>query len=383
MATPSEQLTDITARHQIYLEGYKASELEKVEAFLRNVQRDVLRRLSSVEISEQTRVGLREILTAVKKDLAAIGGKFTDGVLETVRELAEYEAEFMGRALERTQFVATKLPSPEQIHAAVFSTPLSIADPGGSNLLEPFLAGLAPRTQQRIENAIRMGYFQGETTGQVIQRIRGTKAAGYRDGIIGRTRTDATAMVRTALQHAAMASRQKFTEANKDIAPFVMIVATLDARTSMICRSLDGQVYPQDSGPRPPFHVNCRTGFIPISDSEATMMQGAKRPARFADKYGRFVRGPKKGQLKLENRRDLDRVSFGTKYYDYLKKQPPSFIDSVIGPQRRRLLLNGGISADRFAAMQLDKRFRPLTLKQMRELEPLAFEKAGISFASE
>ena len=46
------------------------------------------------------------------------------------------------------------------------------------------------------------------------------------------------------------------------------MVATLDSRTSSVCRSLDGRVFPVDSGPRPPFHINCRTSFVLVLKAE-------------------------------------------------------------------------------------------------------------------
>jgi len=55
-----------------------------------------------------------------------------------------------------------------------------------------------------------------------------------------------------------------------------------------------------------------------------------------------------------------------------------AFIETAIGPTRARLLMNGGLSAERFAALQLDKNFQPLTLDEMKDLEPLAFQRAGV-----
>ena len=46
---------------------------------------------------------------------------------------------------------------------------------------------------------------------------------------------------------------------------------------------------------------------------------------------------------------------------------------------RGKLSREGGLTAERFAALQLDKNFKPLTLDQLKELEPLAFDRAGIS----
>ena len=55
----------------------------------------------------------------------------------------------------------------------------------------------------------------------------------------------------------AAVARQAVAEANGDIVAGVRMVATLDSRTSSVCRSLDGRVFPVDSGPRPPVPINC------------------------------------------------------------------------------------------------------------------------------
>lgn len=69
-------------------------------------------------------------------------------------------------------------------------------------------------------------------------------------------------------------------------------------------------------------------------------------------------------------------VSAKETYYGWLKKQPREFIEDTIGKERANLLLNGGLSAEQFAKLNLGRNFKPLTLAQMREREPLAFAKA-------
>lgn len=65
-------------------------------------------------------------------------------------------------------------------------------------------------------------------------------------------------------------------------------------------------------------------------------------------------------------------------YYEWLKQQDAGFQDSAIGPVRGKLLREGGLSAERFAELNIGKNYTPLTLEQMREIEPLAFERAGL-----
>jgi hypothetical protein len=81
------------------------------------------------------------------------------------------------------------------------------------------------------------------------------------------------------------------------------------------------------------------------------------------------------GELK---RGPLYEVPANQSYYSWLKTQPAAVQDSIIGTTRGKLLRNGGISSQRFAALQLNKNFKPITLAEMRELEPTAFIKANI-----
>jgi len=43
-------------------------------------------------------------------------------------------------------------------------------------------------------------------------------------------------------------------------------VATLDTRTSSICRALDGREFEYGKGPTPPQHFNCRSTTVPVID---------------------------------------------------------------------------------------------------------------------
>ena len=65
-------------------------------------------------------------------------------------------------------------------------------------------------------------------------------------------------------------------------------------------------------------------------------------------------------------------------YYDWLKTQPTVFVEDVLGKDRAKLLLEGGLSAEKFAALQLNRNFQPLTLEEMKQKEPLAFKQAGL-----
>ncbi|MNM68729.1 Phage Mu protein F like protein [compost metagenome] len=165
-------------------------------------------------------------------------------------------------------------------------------------------------------------------------------------------------MVQTAVQHVATTARMETLIANAEVVPGYRIVATLDRKTSAQCKSLDGREFEMGKGPVPPFHIHCRTTITPITRLSAQFGQGATRAAVGADGGGQ--------------------VSASLSYYQWLKTQPAAFQDAALGPMRGKLFRDGGLTAERFAALQLDKNFKPLTLEQLKEVEPLAFSRAGL-----
>jgi hypothetical protein len=148
-------------------------------------------------------------------------------------------------------------------------------------------------------------------------------------------------------------------KANEDIIKATQWLATLDKRTCLSCASLDGKQFPPGSAPRPPLHIGCRCVLIPVLlDEYAYLDAGSTRASKGAE-GGQQVAG------------DLS-------YYEWLKQQPADFQDEAIGPVRGKLLRDGGLPAEKFASLNVDKNYAPLTLESMKEIDPIAFKKAGI-----
>ena len=106
---------------------------------------------------------------------------------------------------------------------------------------------------------------------------------------------------------------------------------------------------------------NCRSTTVAVLDDDLQFLDGDGT---------RRDRDPETGQV--------GEVGAQTTYYGWLKRQPAKTQDSIIGPARGRLLRNGGLTTERFRKLQLDRNFEPATLEKMRELEPAAFERAGL-----
>ncbi len=354
--TASNALTRSTTRHAVMLEGLKTEEVNQFASTLKKIDRHLRLSLSGTDLTEFSRTRMEKQLKAVEKALSEIFSNYYDKLAGHLLPLADYEAEFEARNLDNAiaqDDVETVIPPPRQVRAAVLSTPLSVRGPDGGKLLEPFIKDWTKVEKKRITGAIRQGFFEGQTNAQIIQAIRGTRKNGYRDGILAITKRNAGAVVRTSVQHVASAARFETWQANSDLVVGYRWTSTLDGRTSKQCRSLDGAVFQFGKGPRPPIHINCRSTTVAALDSRFDSLKiGRKRASKD---------GPVDGNIT---------------YYEWLKGESPEFQDDVLGPTLGEVFRHGGLSAQRFAELNLDRNFRPITIREMREKEPQIFATA-------
>tara|TARA_R110002012_G_scaffold74511_2_gene188858 strand:- start:5198 stop:6307 length:1110 start_codon:yes stop_codon:yes gene_type:complete len=365
MPESPEELTQIATRHQVYLEGLKTHEVKKSQKFLKDIDRIVSAKLAGKDITDYSKKRLDKLLKSVKADLKVVSGDYSNMVSGESVDIAKYERDFEIKSLGQVVAFDFVVPTSSQLKTAIFDNPLTMSGSDNGKLLKPFLRDVSDRSMQQITGIIQSGYYQGETTAQIIKNIKGTRSAKFTDGAIYRINRAMSVATRTAVQHAAVQAREQVWQDNKDIVKKVRWVSTLDGRTSSVCRSLDGTEYPLDKGLRPPAHPNCRSTVVAVLDSRFDALdKGATRKARSRNAQGESV---------------VKNVSANETYYSWLKKQPASFQASVIGNNRARLLRNGGMSAERFSELQLNSNFKEMTLADLNQLEPKAFEKANIT----
>jgi len=348
-------MEDEVLRHQVFLERLKAGLTKDLVKAIKQVDREITKVLRTIEepnLSELTRQKLESILSQLRKVQIQLLGAAIQKHLKELKRLASYEAQFEGKVLKRAlRRIRVQVPKARLAYREALKRPLAST----GELLEPFLKNWVSKEIAVVQNTVRKGYASGWTNQQLERAIRGTKKARYTDGVLGRAEKNANIIVRTSVQHVSSSARALTLAMNSDIVEKYKIVATLDDRTSAICRSLDGQVFELGKGPIPPLHPGCRSTMVAVLPEEFDFLQeGATRSS---------------AQGYVE--RDLT-------YYEWLKRQPASFQDKVLGPTRGKLFRDGGLTVEEFRRLNLNRNFEPLTLEQMRELEPEAFKRAGL-----
>lgn len=235
MATSiSDILADAFTERAVQLLQLTASMQKSLLGALKDLEDDLVAKLVKIDVTGVNAVSYQqkrlEALLKQTRQLIddAYKKKISTGLDGDLRGIAEEESKFVLAAINKAVGVdlATVALSPESIREIAKATLIE----GAAS--SKWWAQQAQRLQNRFANEIRQGMLAGESVGQLIQRIRGTKARGFKDGLIrGLLRRQAEALVRTSVQAVANAAYEAMYRVNDDIVKALQWVSTLDSRT--------------------------------------------------------------------------------------------------------------------------------------------------------
>jgi SPP1 gp7 family putative phage head morphogenesis protein len=317
---------------------------------------------------------LRGILAQLKDSLGTWAGDSTEITAIELQGLAQLQSEFVTEQLRKAlpagsrnivntveispQFAQSVVTTdPTQLNVVTLSDNLFAAAQGApqtysltaaqgatitlpnGQVVEKAFRGIAVDQAERFSQVVRSGLLTGETTPAIAKRLMGTLERSderLRFGdtgpltkgqlrAVGRSVRETIAaggelttmadnqiitLVRTSINQVANAASQQVYEANQDITKKYRYVATLDTRTSSICRALDGREFEYGKGPMPPQHFNCRSTTVPVVDYESLGFSPPP-PARRASMDGQ--------------------VPANQSYGDWLSKQSKETQEEVLG----------------------------------------------------
>lgn len=387
----NRELFDALVRNQIYLLRLSGQQRNEIIRLLEKTEKDIaeniVRRLGGRETSALGTRRLQLLEQYVKSVRLDAWDKVTEKWVSDMVDLAKSEVATTAGILKTTSpaILELTLPPASQLRAIVTGSPFE------GKTLKQWASTIAKQDTDRMLDQIRIGLVQGESAQAIARRITGTAALKGTDGVTQITRRNAEAIVRTAINHVATQSRAALYEENDDILQKERYVATLDSRTTPICRSLDGKIYPRGVGPKPPVHWNCRSLRVPFFDDEAI----GNRPARaFTQKQMLREFGASEGIDVGSTRDSLPRgyksafddfarkrmrqltsiVPSNETYQTWLTRQTAQFQDDVLGRTRARLFRQGGLTLDKFVNRAGDE----LPISALARMHKAAFKAAGL-----
>lgn len=388
MKTANEAFMDALIRHQIGLTRLAPSISRKIITLLNASEADVKDQLLAREIAglSTTRLsGLMKALHAIRSDAWKKTGIEWQ---QQMKDLAEAEGVFLDTTLNAISpaVLELTLPSVQKLRGLVETTPFE------GDVMSGWTARQEAGDIARMQQSIRIGMTQGESSNDIARRILGTEEFMGTDGMTQLTRNNAQSITRTAVNAIANAAKQEYYAENDDVFDMQVFLATLDARTTILCGSLDHQIFKLGEGPVPPLHWNCRSLRMAVMDANVV----GERPARdfterqllreYADENDLEVvtdradlpRGTKGDYDKFARQRMRDltgTVPSTTTYQEWLSGQSAAFQDDILGPARGKLFREGGFTLDRFVSVKGDV----LTLEQLKMRDAATLKELGIN----
>lgn len=314
------ELQDAILRHSLQLLRLSAGEQAEADAIMRALIRDLETLLQSRNVSAATKAELRGIVAEAK---AAIDSRYAAAARSVdTHRLAIIVAEQTQHLIEPLAAGAVARRVTAETLASLTKDVLIDGAPSSA-----WWEKQAEDTAFKFAAQVRQGVINGETNERIVQRIVGRRGE---PGIMDVARRNARALVHSSVMSAANEARLATFRANSRFIKGIRWLSTLDSNTCRQCAALDGQAWSLDgeklSGTTidyiaPPAHWNCRCVASPIPKSEADT--GPAIGARASSE------GP---------------VAAGTTFEQFLKRQPPGFVNEVLGKERAAMFRAGKIT---------------------------------------
>jgi len=382
----NEAYFDAIVRHQIGLLRVSGNIRNQILKILDATEKDLIQEVRR-NLQRGRSVTRQEILIKSIRAIRSDAWKQSAQVWrDEIIAVAQAEPEFMARSFQTVSpaVVDLALPSPALLRSIVTTRPFE------GQVLNDWARSIRRADLDRMERSIRIGITQGEPIPVISRRIVGTAAQRGTNGVTEITRRQAEAITRTAVVAVTNQAKREFYELNQDVIQEEIYVATLDGRTTPVCRSLDGKTYPIGEGPIPPVHFNCRSVRVATIDGEAI----GNRPARAFTQRQLLREYNRANGTNAATRADLPRGHKGSfdafarrrmreltgtvdakvTYQSWLERQPVMFQNDVLGDTRGKLFRKGGLTLDRF----VDQRGNEIPLSELARRDAAAFRAAGL-----
>ena len=299
-------------RQSIDLNRYSNRIAREIVTNYNNVILDLTNKLATIDevTAPATVARIRSMLAQFKESLESWSVEGTAYMTDQLQSLAVFQTEFVANELQKvlprgavnvntvqvSEDFARSLVYTDPTRINVFTLPtlesqvqrtFSLTAAKGSvitlpsgEVVEKAFRGIASSQADFISREIRVGVTEGESMTKIAKRLRGRLQFGANQEMTARAQALAggtgmklannqvRTIVRTSVNQVQTMANQAVYSANQEVTKRYEYVATLDARTSAICGSLDGKTFKYGEGPMPPQHFNCRSTTVPIIDDE-------------------------------------------------------------------------------------------------------------------
>jgi SPP1 gp7 family putative phage head morphogenesis protein len=342
-------LIDAAARHAHWLERYKTQRSNVALRMMAQIKKEIIAEIANGTVS--TLAQSKDLESKIDRILSDGLEKVTAEITVELKSFGASQAGFEVMTIQGAAAGAVKVtkPTASQVWALANTRPFN------NKLLKETYAEFTDESRKVIRNTVRRAFFEGFAMTDLIKELKGSKEMGFNDGTFSGIDRKLKMLVSGSVSHMANAARSKVYEDNSDLVTHVRWLSTLDSRTSGVCRGLDGQLFEVGKAPNIPLHPNCRSTTTAVIDPQYSKRNRSLsvRPTKGADGAGKF-----KG---------------AGNYSDWLRSQPKSFQEDILGKKKAALFRDGGLEMKNFIHDE-----KELSMADLERNYPKAWEKAGL-----
>lgn len=321
--TPAQMLV----QHLVALQSYEQGLRNRVRSLLRAAMREIVQELTT-KYRDLTPFQAARLQTALRQFEGILQRSYKEVVTLTSKESAtlallegRFSSTLIAQVVQSAGAAVNAATLTQKQLKAIANFPVNGATAG------EWWATQGANAAFQVRRNIQLGMMRGETTPQIASRLLQSRGSEV-GGVASLIENNAATLVRTSVNAISTAARfETFSTQDPDLTDSYQYVATLDDRTTIICASLDGQVFKYDdaTAPRPPMHPNCRSTIVPVIKWQEL---GVRPPEDFMALQRASMDGP---------------TSYQT-YSSWLRNQPATIQNDVLGPTRAGLFRNGDAS---------------------------------------
>ena len=334
MPNANDILADLQTKNQHDLESFKNALSSTAILFFKRMEKMIQKEIASFYSEDGELIGNKSDLKKKIKTIQDVElNKMKDKIFSDVEKVLGVEADVYKKQLENTFESVSDFVKIHGVDSAKlkkdFEKSRVSMDKGKtftiSAFWKTFTNAVSLRTAQNIDSAYQLGKSR--------KQFNDDLATGFRTG---ENQLDATS--RTLIEQAFIVALLGVNNANKGVVSGYTYDAILDARTSDICRSLNGLTWIEEFPDKstlpyrltPPQHYRCRSFITPITKSYLEM-------------------GITPEDLTLEQKGLLSgELSEVESYNSWFMRQPNSVQRDVLGSVRYNAFKQSDIAIDKF-----------------------------------
>jgi hypothetical protein len=230
----NDDVADAITAHSIDLSRFAEDLVARVLPVLSRVERSLVADVAEIDPTAGTTLSNRQrrlklLLEQTRETIATAYTDIADTVGGDLHDVAKV-SDKAGRKVINDAVgveIQTVAIAPEQLRALADGTMIEGA------VVKEHWDRQSESLRQKFTDRVQQGYMRGEPSTEIVNRVRGTKARGYADGIMVGTKHGAGALVRTSVQAVSNSARLESFRKNSDVLGAVQWLSTLDNKTCL------------------------------------------------------------------------------------------------------------------------------------------------------